>query len=214
MTTLTAGVQAAIIAEIYRPARFVTITFPGLLFRVWTGIGTFTIDGNDYTGAGSLGNIAAITDTATDGVNTFNAQRLALTLSGLDPSLAAGLRLANHQGSPVEIIEALLDSNGAVIDDDYAIFNGEVDTMSMTLGDTLTINVQCENYISFLFRGPDGRRRTTADQEDLFPGDKGLEFDGNLPVDIPWGVAGGASVPAASGFNGRLGGRRTGGLQE
>jgi hypothetical protein len=198
MTSLTSAVQTAIVSDVYQTARFVTISFPGNIFRMWSGIGPFTLGGNVYQGAGSLGTLGTITDTTTDGVSTFNSQRLTMSLSGLDTTLAAQVNSIDHQGSPVEIIEAQIDSTGAVIPNSYDIFLGEVDTMAISLGATLDIAVQCENYLSFAFRGPDGRRRTTADQEDLFPGDKGLEFDGSLPPDIPWGIAGGATIPSAS----------------
>ena len=187
MTTVTSSVQSALSAQPYTAARFVTLTLPGYTFRAWTGIGSKTLNGNVYVGAGSLGDISPISDRS-----DLSAQKIQMTLTGLDPSLHADVVNYLHQGAPVEIIEAQMDQDGNVVPNSYDILVGEVDVMSMELGETLSVIVQVDNLLSMMFRGPDGHRRTGIDQQTLFSNsgspDLGLSYVGNLLMNIPWGV--------------------------
>lgn len=206
MTTVTPAVATALSANPYVMVRFVTFTFPGYTARLWTGIGPKVYDGNTYTGTGNLGTIGPITDDV-----SLVAQRLQLTLSGVDASLMAECMDYLHQGTPVTILEAMMDQDGAITADPYSVFAGEIDTMYGTLGETLTITVIVDNFISFIFRGPDGHRRTAADQEAIFSGDVGLAFAAKLILDIPWGVAGGSIGTAGAAAGGAADGGYTGG---
>jgi len=187
MTDMIEAQKQALIANPYRQARFVTIEFPDYTMRAWTGVGTRTLDGEEFTGVGRLGSIAPITDRA-----DLSSQRLSLTLSGLESTYSAEVQQYVVQGSPVRIVQAQIDDNDQIIAGSFEIFYGEVDTPSETFGDTYTISLQVENYLSFMFRGPDGRRRTGADQEQIFNNsgdpDHGFQFVGYLLMSIPWGV--------------------------
>ena len=195
MTTVTGAVQTALSANPYIMARFLSIAFPDYTARLWTGVGPFTLLGDVYTGMGSLGSIAPVTDKS-----DLSAQRIQMSLTGLDPALMADVRNYLHQGSTVQIIEAQLDQDLNVVPDPYVIFIGEVDVMSASLGETMTITCQADNFISFIFRGPDGHRQTAADQIALFTGDLGLNFCASTITDIPWGSKG--SVATSSGSSG------------
>lgn len=191
MTDVTSGVQTALAASPYLPARFVTLTLPDYTVYLWSGVGTKVYNGNTYEGAGALGSINPITEKAATPAG-IDSQRLQLSLSGLDTRLAQEARNYLHPGSTVEIVEAMLDATGAIISDAYDVFVGEVDTMPFVLGETLTISLICENFMSFAFRGPNGRYRTANDQQEIFPNsgspDLGLQYNANLLPDIPWGV--------------------------
>ena len=183
MTILDATTQTAVAANPQIFARFVSIFFSGFTARMWTGVGPFTLLGNVYTGFGSLGSIAPISDKS-----DITSQRIQIQLSGLESSLMSQLVDFTQQGADVEIIEAQLSLDGAVVGTPYFIFKGEIDTMSGQIGETLTITVQAENYISFIFRGPDGHRQTAADQEALFTGDLGMAYAASVIPAIPWGA--------------------------
>jgi len=187
MTTVTSGVQSALSAQPYTMARFVTLILPDYTFRVWTGLGSKALNGNVYIGGGSLASISPISDRA-----DLSAQKIQLSLTGLDTSLMAEVVNYLHQGAAVEIIEAQTDQDGNVVPDSYDILVGEIDTMQTELGDTMSVSVTVDNLLSLMFRGPDGHRRTAIDQEILFPNsgapDLGLQYVGNLLMNIPWGV--------------------------
>lgn len=188
MTDITDAVRVAVQGQPYRCQRAVRIQFPTYDCKVWDGIGLKTISGQVYKGIGSVGAISAVSDTSFDGMRGPVADRVELTLSGLETRLADELRDFQHKGSAVSILEAHFDSNYEVISDPYSIFEGQVDTMSLVLGDNLTIKLIADNFLSYMFRGPDGRRRGDSDQQEIFSGDVGFVFQSTLTNSINWGI--------------------------
>ena len=181
---MTTAFDDALQAGIYRPEIFVKIVFPSYTFLAWSGTGPYTLDGDAYTGVGSLGSISAVgesSDLTADGAD--------LNLSGLNSNLVSSLQDFDHQGSPVTIQLAMFDAARVIIPDPETIFAGIVDTMSFVIGETLDISVRCDSILTMLFRGPDGGRRMQAQQIQICPADLGLEFSAGLKEDIPWGVA-------------------------
>jgi hypothetical protein len=63
------------------PAIFVSLTFQSGVFYVWNGIGNYVLNGNTYTGVGTLGKISAIQEGS-----DVEAQGLTVTLSGIGTS--------------------------------------------------------------------------------------------------------------------------------
>lgn len=189
MTTVTSAFRNALKNQPYRGQIAVRIQFSGYDCKVWDGIGPKTISGQTYLGVGALGAISPIADTSADGMRGFNAERVEMTLSGLpvQAALVTELKDFQHQGATVTIFGVLLDATDAVVADPVTLFSGQVDTMSWMLDDTLTVKLVAENFLAFMFRGPDGRRRADADQQELFTGDLGFGFQGKLPTTIPWG---------------------------
>lgn len=189
MTTLSSSNQTATAANPYRSAYFVTVTFSTYTLRMWSGVGPRDLSGDTYVGAGALGSVTMIPETLAGGAGGLDSSRVELMLTGLDTSLATEVRDFSEQGASVDILEAQLDSSDALVDGTYSLWSGQVDTMHMQLGETLTVRLVCENFLAWLFRGPDGRRETNQDQQDLFSGDKFFEFTARMPDTIPWGVA-------------------------
>lgn len=189
MTTITSAVRNALKDQPHRGHIAVRIQFSGYDFKAWSGIGPKTISGQTYIGAGTLGTIAAIADTSTDGLRGLIAERIEMTLSGLpvEPKLLTELVDYQHQGSAVTILAVLLDATDAVVADPVTIFSGQVDTMSYKLDETLSISLTAENFLAYMFRGPDGRRRSDADQQEIFSGDEGFEYNAKQMAVIPWG---------------------------
>lgn len=181
--TYTAAADAALTADVYRAAIFVKIVFPSYTFRVSSLVRDYTLGGELYIGAGSLGSMSVVSENA-----DMTADPVEFTLSGIDASVASSLRDFAHQGSVVTAQLALFDINDAIIPDPVTFFVGAVDVMSMVLADTLTITVRADSFLRLGFRGPDGHRRMQADQEKIFVGDLGLEFAPQLANTVPWGV--------------------------
>lgn len=194
MTVLTGPTVTATQANPQSFARFVSLYFSGFTARMWTGVGPFTLGGNVYTGFGSLGSLTPISDRS-----DLTAQRIQLQITGLESTLMSQLVDYTQQGAQIQIFEAQLDLNGAVVGAAYLIFGGQIDTMSAQLGETMTITIQAENYISFIFRGPDGHRETAADQEALFSGDHGFSFAASVIPAIPWGANSDVTITSSAG---------------
>ena len=79
-------------------------------------------------------------------------------------------------------------SNGSVVSDPYAIFKGQMDTMSISdSGETAIITVRAESRLIDLDRSRE-RRYTSEDLKIDFPDDKGLEYIDDLQdKQITWG---------------------------
>ena len=81
-----------------------------------------------------------------------------------------------------------LNSNYALVDDPFIIFVGKVDTMAISLSDTATIELDIENRLIDWER-PRVSRFTNEEQQNLYSGDKGLEFvDSVAEKELFWGV--------------------------
>lgn len=177
--------------------------FPSGAVRAWSGYGTLSWGGNNYTGIGDFGGV----DRVEEG-SDHSAKGIVFTLAGIPSSLIA-LALADaYQGRTCTLWLGAMDSTGAVIADPYQFFSGRMDVMEIEDGgDTATIKLTGENRLIDLNR-PRARRYTHEDQQIDYPGDLGLEYVAGLQdKKIYWGVAGpsaslppGAKYPTAVGM--------------
>lgn len=128
-------------------------------FRVWTGPGDLTLEGQTYLGIGLQGEIA--TGAAVGGAE----QGLRLALSGLDPETDALSGLAALDGADVVVWELTLDPSFVTVLDAYPAERGRVDAAAIDQAEdgTLTVSVQVENASRGLGRAT-ARTRSDADQ--------------------------------------------------
>jgi hypothetical protein len=86
-----------------------------------------------------------------------------------------------------------------LIADPMLVFQGLIDQMSITMGETATISLTAENRL-IRWERPNVRRWTNEDQQKAFPGDKGLEFVAQTAEkEILWGRNGGAASGGGTG---------------
>lgn len=170
--TLTTTVQSELERDTVLPALFVELLFDSGPLRLWSGLGNATINGETYTGTGTLGTISEIEESAGD----VRASSVAMTLSGI-PSSYLSIGLAEQfQGRPASIWLAFLDAAGAIMPDPIRVFKGRMDYPALEEnGDTAKITVFAESHLIDLER-PRIRRYTDEDQRELYPGDTGLRF--------------------------------------
>ncbi len=157
--------------------------FDGGDVRLWTGIGTLTVDGEDYIGAGGLIGFGGVNENF-----DLAATSSSVTLSGI-PSEFISLALAeDYQGRPASISLVFFDDNGAPIDSAISIFSGQIDIMAISDdGETSQITVQAETAVA-LFSVTNPRWMTQASQEARYPGDKGFSFVAGLQNrEVIWG---------------------------
>lgn len=165
---LSAGLQAAVAAEVVRPVFLVYLDFPSGAVRVNSGIYSLTYDGQTYTAVGALGEIGAINEPA-----DFSSPGLDLKLSGLDPALITAIYGDHYQGRTAIVYVGFLNESHALIDADE-LFSGRIDHAQVEVGETATIILRCENELVDWER-PKIRRYNDADQKGLFPGDRAFE---------------------------------------
>lgn len=84
-----------------------------------TGVGDIVINNETYLGVGNLGEIGTVNDD-----NSTSPAQLTLSLSGLDPTLAAQVLNQRNNNKAVRIYWVVLDENERVIDS-ALIFSGK-----------------------------------------------------------------------------------------
>ncbi len=172
---LTASMVAQVLASHAKPAVFVQINFADATLYLWSGLGTITWNGQNWTGLGQLGQISAIPET-TD----VAAQNITLALSGIPSSLVNEAINECRQNSFCYVWFGFLDASNNVISDPAQVFAGHLDVPTVTDGaETCTISITAENPLVDLGRAPN-RRYTDCDQQQDFPGDLGFAMVGQL----------------------------------
>jgi hypothetical protein len=169
--TLTAGVLAEITGESLNPVLLVKAEFSSGDFNLWSGIGDLSFNGDTYSGVGDLLGVSRTEETMETRATTLN-----ISLSGI-PSTTLSLVLSeDFQGKPATLWFGILDSSGALISNPVIVFKGKMDVMDISEdGDSSTVSVSAESDLVEL-KDSRERRYTDEDQQELYPGDRGLEF--------------------------------------
>ena len=83
---------------------------------------------------------------------------------------------------------SVFDADYTGVGDPQIIFSGRIDNLQIAFGETAEIVCNLENRLADWLR-PRIRRYTDADQKDLYPGDRGLEYvAAAVDKEIVWGV--------------------------
>ena len=153
--------------------------------RVWTGVGEATIDGNTYTGTGTLLEVSAVEETAEMAVRGAT-----LTMTGIPSNLLSLALQEPYQGRKCTVYFGVVD--GSTYSGLTEVFAGYMDEMNIDEGpDFATIEMKVENKLIDLERART-RRYTSAYQKSVYPGDLGLDFVESLQdKKVVWGRAGG-----------------------
>jgi hypothetical protein len=147
--------------------------------RVWSGFGTITAGGHDWSGLGEVGSIQGL-EQAING----EAPESTFILSGINPEIVrltreefedkAADRLARVY---VQFTNAEDDRPLELFDQPFALWSGQMKTARFELQSTglRRITVGCESRFSLRSR-PNSSQYTDRDQQKRFPGDRGFEF--------------------------------------
>ena len=172
------------------PSEFATDSFTGFLaveleldsgaLRIWNGYGDLTIDGDVYTGGGSLISVSSVEESAEIG-----AKGISIMLTGLSSIVLSAALSENYQYRIVNVYVGAITS-GTV--SSYKVFSGRMDVMTIgEEGETCIITLTAESRLIDLER-PRLRRWTSEDQKGLDPTDKGFEFVNSLQeATLKWG---------------------------
>jgi len=184
---MTRAMDAAVITAtqqaVIRPVVLFDGDFPSGHLRLFSGTGYVTYNDNLFTGWGSLGKISAIEE----GVE-LSASGLSVSLSGLPGAIVSTALGEHYQGRLAVLYIAMLDEDYQVIGSPVVLFRGRMDNMPITLGTTCDISLNIENPLRDWER-PKERRYNNADQQAVWPGDKGLEFvEQTVKEEITWGA--------------------------
>ena len=184
---MSRDIDALVIPELtkenYRPLILFNADFPSGFVYAHSGVGDILFNANTYKGVGQLGKVSVIEET-----NELKPTVIKVELSGVDPALISVALNDNIQGRSAEMYLAFLDDQHQVIGTPVGPWSGRMDIMSGELGNkTATIQLEVESRLADWER-PRMRRYTDADQQQQYPGDKGLEFVNEMQEkEIQWG---------------------------
>jgi len=188
---LTTVVENALDDEVIEPFFAVELNFDDAqVLRLWTGIGNATIDGNTYTGTGTLLDISAVEETTEIAVRGAT-----LTLTAV-PSDVISLALSEpYQGRVCNMYFGVV--SGSTYSNLTEIFSGYMDEMNIDEGaEFSTIELKVENKLIDLERARVARY-TSQYQKSIYPNDRGFDFVEDIQLkEILWGTSGNSQIDA------------------
>lgn len=169
--TLTSSMQAEVTAQSLRPILFYEGEFIGGTLRMWTGVGTLVMSGQNWTGAGQLMSVEAMNETTDN-----RAEGIALTLSGMPSSLISTVLGSVQINKAGKLWFGVMTGSNTVVSDPYLTFQGKLDQPSISDdGQNCNITVRYESQMVDLQR-PRVRHFTPEDQNIDYPLDQGFDF--------------------------------------
>ncbi len=183
MRELTSAMQTELQVASVAPRLLAYFDFPSGAVRVWNGVGDLSWDGHTWKGVGHFGSFKP-----PGGGTDISAKSAVFQLNGIESSQVSLALGDDYQNRVCRAYFAFIDENGEVIDNPYK-WEGRMDTIEIQEeGNTSAISIRAESRLIDLDR-PRERRYSHEDQQDLYPGDKGLEFAASVPdMEIHWGV--------------------------
>jgi hypothetical protein len=182
MRTLTTAATAAVTAGNVPLLVFIEMDFASGFLRVNNSGQTFTWDGYEWFGVGSVGSIESIVEGS-----DLAATGIGFQLSGVDTTLVAVALDQKYQGRAVKLWYAPLSEGYSVVADPIGPFQYRMDTMDIELGQTANIRVTAESRLIDWERASN-IRYTHEEQQRLHPGDLGLQFVPQMvEKQIRWG---------------------------
>ena len=169
---------------------------------LWSGLDDLTIDGLDYTGAGSLMSISDVEEST-----ELKSSGITIVISGMDSTVLAYALDENYQNRPITVFMGYTMGGANESAGTLTLFKGRMTTLS--INDTpegATITVDAENRLVDLSR-PSHYRYTKESQNYLYPNDVGLNRVNLLQdKEIVWGKKSDAVGGSGGGGRGDNGG--------
>jgi len=189
---------------VYYPFALVKLVLAGGTYRLFSGIGELTWDGQTWAGAGDLGYIGKIESTA-----EAKAGKVVIGLSGLDASLKAeALDELSRGGSASIYFGFFSDAENTITYDPWLGFFGRVDTSEVEEdAEGVEVRVTLLDSVGARLRQT-VRRRTDSDQQEIYSGDEFYSYVAALRDPENWGGSGssGAVTNNPGGRGGNSGG--------
>ena len=181
---MSRDLTSATVTSIEQPEVFpffaVDLMFDGNPLYTWTGVGSLTVSGRNYTGLGQLLSVSSIEET-----QEMSVKGATITLTGIPSNLISLALTQPYQGRVCNIYFGIMGED--VLNQ---VFSGYMDQMNIEeAGDTATIEVAVENKLIDLERARVARF-TSGYQKSVYPGDLGCDFIEDLQDKrISWGRA-------------------------
>jgi hypothetical protein len=182
--SINAATQAASGASTIRPVLFVKLAFDSADINRHSELGDITWGDDTYIGVGALGSVGAVTEDS-----VLGRTPLTIGLSGLPTSLVSLLFNERYQGRKATVYLGYRDTTTMqLVADPVILHRGLMDSPTIQQDSQLAIALNIENRFA-QWDTPLIRRYNNADQQALFPGDKGMEFIAQTAdLQIAWGT--------------------------
>lgn len=180
--SLTTAAANASVADVVRPILLIALEFSDGTVRYTSSDRDVIYDSNNYTAAGHFATISAVEEGT-----ELEANRIVVGINGVPAaniSLALGQTYQNRAGT---VYLGFQNASYALIADPFVAFKGRMNSMDITLGKTVTVQMGLESRLVDWDKARI-RRYTNEDQQNYFTGDKGLEFVNEMvDKDLIWG---------------------------
>lgn len=187
---ITSGMATASTAEVFRPFTAVELNFSTgrLRFNSTDRTLTFNADSgspsDDFLGVGQYGSMSVVEESS-----ELKNYSIDLNLRGIPNDIIASALGADYQGRPCRVWFGLMEADFAVIADPTLWFDGLMDTMNIQLGEEATVTLKAQSRLA-RWEEAQNVRYTNEEQQNRFPGDKGLEFVAQMvEKEIVWKIA-------------------------
>jgi len=190
MRDIASGVSTALASGKVNPFLLASMDFVTGTIYVWTGIGTLTWGGHDWTGLGRFANVSAVTLT-----KEGTAEKITLSLSGIPPEYVDDAINETRGNKIAKLYLGFSDDSGAVISSPVLIAQGYTDVPTLTdSGESCTFSITIETPMVQL-QNASLRRYTTDDQKIDYPTDLGFQYVPQIQQwDGVWGKPGSNSA--------------------
>lgn len=140
-----------------------------------SGFRSVSYGGKTYVPSGNLGSVSGPSEEA--GVKSSG---ISISLSGVKPEIVSLILSESYMGRPVYVHYAVTDESFNVDTDLIFLgFKGTIDSVSGTMGASASFTISAKSRLADWER-PRRLRYTDADQQKLYPGDKGMEYIAQL----------------------------------
>lgn len=193
---LPTAVDTAVQQEAIRIAFLLELNLDSGNVNMWSGAGDLTWNSKTWSGLGDLGSISGL-----DEAGDLSDGRITATLSPIDGGdmldLVDELTDQDPVGRGFTLYLAFFNSD-TTIDDVLALTAGFIDAVNFSDGAVAGVSVSLASEAALL-RREHFYRLDDAMQQNLFSGDKGVEFVTDLNDEINWGSAPPHSVGGGGG---------------
>lgn len=184
--TISAPALAELMSSSNQPVYLVAVYFDDGTIYLCDAWKPISWNGNTYPAQGYFLGFTGLEETA-----ALTIPQLKITLSAVDQVWIAVALSKPYLDRRITISKAFLSYVDAVVSDPIMIFDGRLDGMDIAdnpAEGTCTLQVTASSQFADFERIP-GRHTNNAEQQRVFPADKGLEYASQLNKPIKWGAA-------------------------
>lgn len=152
------------------PFMLVELDFPDGIVRATSLPFDINLEGHIWHGLSVLGSVSAIEEGAEN--RSYGAQ---VSLQGIPNEFAEYIASQEVQGRTARVLLGFLNSAEEIIGDPVVLLRARMDTVDLQVGEHTTVVIAVEDA-RLDWERPRLKRFTHLDQQQLFPGDLGLQY--------------------------------------